>query len=484
MTHDPTTRIEQLSRREHQIATAYAEGESHKEIAARLFLAPSTVRTHLGAVYRKLDVSSKLELLRMLAASEAAEPAATSTGSGSPSIVPPALPRRASVAIMPLSVEAGRLGALARGLVQDIITRLAKLRSMRVIAHGSVLALAGRRMGDREAAELLGVDYCVSGSLLDRGDRIAILMELAETRSSQIMWAERFEHKRSDTLLALDEIGNRVVAAVAAEIETAERNRALLKLPSSLDSWENFHLGLWHMYRFTGPDNERAQALFRSSVAMDPTFARAHAGLSFTHFQNAFLLHPEHREREIALALDAAGESLVADKHDPAAHWAMGRALWLNGSDDQAITEIETSVELSPNFAIGHYTLAFVKSQSGDARQAIGSVDHSRHLSPFDPLMFGMLGARAMALFRLGAHDEAADWAIRAAARPNAHVHIHAIAAYCLAIAGRQREARQYAAGIRKRAPAYQLSDFLAAFRFPGDAERRFREAARLVGLE
>lgn len=57
MTHDPATRIAQLSRREHEIAVAYSEGESHKEIASRLFLAPSTVRTHLSAIYRKLGVS-------------------------------------------------------------------------------------------------------------------------------------------------------------------------------------------------------------------------------------------------------------------------------------------------------------------------------------------------------------------------------------------------------------------------------------------
>jgi TolB-like protein/DNA-binding CsgD family transcriptional regulator len=484
MTHDPATRVARLSRREHEIAVAYAEGESHKQIAARLFLAPSTVRTHLGAVYRKLEVSSKLELLRLLAASDMAEAAARSTADAMPCLEPTALPRRASVAIMPLSVESGESDALARGLVQDIITRLAKLRSMRVIARGSVFALAGHGIGHREAADLLRVDYCVSGSVQLRGDRIALLMELTETRSAQIIWADDFEYRISDTLLALEEIGNRIVAAVAAEIETAERNRALLKPPESLDAWESFHRGLWHMYRFTGPDNEEAQALFRRAVAMDPTFSRAYAGLSFTHFQNAFLLRPEHREREVALAIEAAGESLVADNHDPAAHWAMGRALWLRGSDDQPNAELETSVELSPNFAFGHYTLAFVKSQSGDAREAIGSADHSRYLSPFDPLLFGMLGSRAMALFRLGAYDEAADWAIRAAARPNAHVHIHAIAAYCLAIAGRLREARQFATTIRRSVPAYHVDHFLKAFRFSRDAQARFRKAATLVGLD
>ncbi len=86
-------------------------------------------------------------------------------------------------------------------------------------------------------------------------------------------------------------------------------------------------------------------------------------------------------------------------------------------------------MDLSPNFALGHYALAFVHSQSGDPRAAIGASDHSRSLSPFDPLMFGMLGVRALALVRLSEFEEAAEWAIKAAARPNAHVHILGIAA-------------------------------------------------------
>ena len=156
----------------------------------------------------------------------------------------------------------------------------------------------------------------------------------------------------------------------------------------------------------------------------------------------------------------------MVDDRDPAAHWAMGRALWLRGRHDQSVVELEQAIDLSPNFALGHYTLAFVHSQAGDPRAAIASSDHSRHLSPFDPLLFGMLGARAMALVRLGRFEEAADWGVKAAARPNAHAHILAIAAYCLALAGRLDEARAHLAAIRKTLPRYRVDDFLTAMQF------------------
>ena len=322
-----------------------------------------------------------------------------------------------------------------------MITRLAKLRSLFVIAQGTVFALHERRIGPEEAGRMLNVDYVVSGSVRRQGKRLTVMVELAETRTARIVWAETFDHKLDDAFLVLDEIGNRIVASIASEIETSERNRAVLKPPNSLDAWEAHHRGLWHMYRFNKPDNEQARHFFEMAVRLDPTFARAYAGLSFTHFQNAFQGWAK-REPEIDRAFDAAGQSLMVDDRDPAAHWAMGRALWLRGRQDQSIIELEQTIDLSPNFALGHYTLAFVHSQAGDPSAAIASSDHSRHLSPFDPLLFAMLGARAMALVRLGRFEEAADWGVKAAARPNAHAHILAIAALSLALAGRLDEAR------------------------------------------
>jgi DNA-binding SARP family transcriptional activator len=141
-------------------------------------------------------------------------------------------------------------------------------------------------------------------------------------------------------------------------------------------------------------------------------------------------------------------------------------------------------IDLSPNFALGHYTLAFVHSQAGDPHAAISSSDHSRRLSPFDPLLFGMLGARAMALVRLGRFEEAADWGVKAAARPNAHAHILAIAAFSLALAGRLDEARAYLASIHKSLPRYRVDDFLTAMQFAPEGERLFREGAKRIGMK
>jgi hypothetical protein len=95
-----------------------------------------------------------------------------------------------------------------------------------------------------------------------------------------------------------------------------------------------------------------------------------------------------------------------------------------------------------------------------------------------------MLGARAMAHVRLGQFEEAADWSVKAAARPNAHAHILAIAAYSLALAGRRDDARTYLALIHKALPRYGIDDFLAAFHFDPDDAALFEKGAKRIGTE
>jgi len=461
------------------------DAEAHLAAAVRLFEAEGLDPAPLRQAWRAARAQPIAVSVSVPASASVPSPAATPSA-GAPSdhaLIQPASSRRASIAVMPFTDRTQDRGAFAVGLVRDVITRLAKLRSLFVIAPGTVFALQERRVDPETAGRTLNVDYIVTGSLqIEVGTKITVAVELSETRTARIVWTDVFSRKLDDAFVAFDEIGDRIVASIASEVESAERNRAVLKPPSSLDAWEAHHRGLWHMYRFNKADNEQARHFFEMAVRLDPTFARAYAGLSFTHWQSAFQGWAS-REAETDLAFDAAGRSLMADDRDPAAHWAMGRAMWLRNQHQQSVAELETAVDLSPNFALGHYTLSFVNCQTGDANAAIGSADHSRHLSPFDPLLFGMLASRAMALVRLGRLEEAADWAVKAAARPNAHPHISAIAAFSLALIGRVDEAHTYAAAARRLSPNYNISDFFHSFRFDEPGAAVFRKGAKLIGM-
>ncbi len=453
------------------------EAEEHLAATTRLFDAEGLDYTSLSDAWRL----AKSQQAQIVGKPEHAERSAVSITSESDQETPTTPRQRSSVAVMPFTVQssvADMPGGIGDALAHDVIARLAKLRSVFVIAQGSVFALRDRQIGPEQAGRMLNVQYIVSGTVRRLSQRIVVTAELAEVQTARIVWTEDFDHPLDDAFLVLESIGDRIVASVAGEIETVERNRAILKPPNSLDAWEAHHRGLWHMYRFNKTDNDQAQHFFEIAVRLDPTFSRAYAGLSFTHFQNAFQGWTD-RGPEVERAIASAGQSLMVDERDPAAHLAMGRALWLRGRHEECFAELERTVELSPNFASGHYTLGFVHSQVGDPSLAISSSDHSRYLSPCDPLLFGMLGSRAMALLRLGRYEEAADWGIRAASRPNAHAHIRAIAAYALSLAGQVENARSQIAIIHKDMPGYNIAHFLHAMQFSPDDEHLLRECAK-----
>ena len=382
---------------------------------------------------------------------------------------------------MPFTAATPEDARVADAVTSDIIFGVAKLRSISAIARGTAFAL--RSQTPAAAAAIVNAQYVAAGHLRRDGKRYLVSVELTDPKSGRIFWADELCCNAADSFSAPPLLASRIVVGLDAEVHVIERNRALLTLPASLDAWQAFHRGLAHMYRFTSGSNREAQHFFSRAIALDPAFSRSYAGLSFTHFQNAFLLQAREREREIALAFETAGQALGADPSDPAAHCAIGRALWLRHEHDGAVDELDQSVRLSPNYAFAHYTVAFVHCQTGDPARAIDADDTAIYLSPFDPMLFGMHGTRSFALLRLGKVQEAADFAIRAVQHPNAHVHIHAIAALTLATAGRMEEAHVERRRISTLRPDYNFKQFKDAFHMLDDLKDIYQRAAKLVQI-
>ena len=247
---------------------------------------------------------------------------------------------------------------------------------------------------------------------------------------------------------------------------------ARLTVTENLDAWSAYHLGLQHMYRFNRKDNAAATALFQQAVTRDPGFARAHAGLSFIHFQTAFMHYSDDLAKEIALARHFAVRGLELDPIDPFVNFTMGRTFWLEGDLDSSLAWLERATSISPNYAQGIYARAWTESLAGRGLDGRRHVDLAMRLSPLDPLYYAMLGTRAFTHMVMGEDTEAADWAERAARSPGAHVLIALIAVAAHGLAGDEIRAGSWAANVRSRNPALNRSDFFRAFPMQSEATR------------
>lgn len=406
-------------------------------------------------------------------------PAQAATGADRGPADPP--PGRPSIAILPFQPLGmpGNLVFLGEAIPHEIIQALSRLRWLAVIARGSSFRFrqAGRDLD--LVATALAVRYVLTGIIESRDRRVAVTLELADTTSREILWADRIE----SALDGIDDLRSRIVAHLVSALETHipfnEARIARLHGPEGLDAWANYHIGLGHLYRFTAVDTALAQGCFERAVAADPQFARARAGLSFTSFLEAFLRLGPDPAAAARAARRHAEHSLALDALDPFANFTMGRSFWLTDEPEIAADWLARATALNPNYAQGFYARAFTAMLKGNAAATFAGLDTALHLSPLDPLLYAVHGVRAQMLIQQEDHEAAARWADRAATTPGAHYLIAMIALAANGLAGRHDQAARWRAKVRQLKPDAAAADYLAAFP-TRDAASRGRVAAEL----
>lgn len=376
-------------------------------------------------------------------------------------------PKRPSNAVLPFRVvgEQGQMDFVAQALPDELITDLARLRYLFVIARGSSFRFSSESADVVAIGLALKVGYLITGSVESIGAEVVIRVELSDARTAGVIWNERYRGAASE----IGDLRETIVAGVLANIERRipmhEAARARRMPETQLDAWAAYHLGLDHMFRFNHQDNRRAAELFARAVAQDPHFARAYGGLSFTHFQNAFLYGASDREAQIDAAKEKAEQALRCDALDPFAHFNVGRTHWLEGDVTASLGSFEHSTMLSPNYAQGVYAKAWARTLAGDSAGGDCDAVLALELSPLDPMRFAMVGTRAFAHLTSGDIEQGSIFADQAANTPGAHRHIMLIAAIGAHLTGDREKAAMWLA--RSRSVAEPSSEeFLRAFPF------------------
>ena len=140
---------DRLTDRDAQIAAQYADDQNYQEIADAFCLAPSTVRTHLSSIYRKLEVSSKIELRDVMVDTKEQVPMAGPIGT---------LPERPSIAVLALENMSRDPDQdyLSDGVADDIITALSRSPWLFVIARNTTFTYRGKNVGSERSHISLG----------------------------------------------------------------------------------------------------------------------------------------------------------------------------------------------------------------------------------------------------------------------------------------------------------------------------------------
>jgi TolB-like protein/DNA-binding winged helix-turn-helix (wHTH) protein/Tfp pilus assembly protein PilF len=395
---------------------------------------------------------------------------------------------RPSVAVLPFTSMSGEAEQdyFADGMVEDIITGLARFRSFFVIARNSTFAYKGRNVDIRQIGRELGVRYVVEGSIRTAASRIRVTAQLIEAESGTHIWADRYDRDLGEIFTVQDEITRRIVGAIEPSIRLVEIERVKAKPTGSLDAYDLYLRALPEIFALTEESLQRAEALLRRALTLDPQYSDALAALADCRGRQwhtggvPFETIPA-LQRE---AVELARRAIAADPNNGPALAVGAYVLAVSGGEFEEAQELGArAVRVQPN---SDYVLALcgqVLVHSGDSQAAIGFFEQARRLNPFDPRGYITLNGIAMAHFHAERMEQAAHWSRRALAeRPTWHVarRYHAAA---LAYLGRLEEARAEIAALLAMQPNSSLTrSRTARFRFSTMGEL-YLGGLRMAGL-
>ena len=411
--------------------------------------------------------------------------ATTTTAPAQAGAAPPT--DRHAIAVLPFDNMSGdpEQEYFADGIVEDIISALSRYRWFPVVARNSSFSYKGRAVDVTRIGQELGARYLVEGSVRKGGDQVRITVQLIDAESGNHIWAQHYDSPLDAVFTVQDEITEAIVAAMEPELGSTERTRAKHKPPDSLDAWDCYHRGLWHLYLFTRQSNARAQQLMRRAISMDSGFTLAYAGLADSLYMEMLHGYSKTRDQSLADAFEAARQAVVLDDKHAGAHFSLGRVYYLRHEHDAAIASLQTAVTLNPSFADAYYGLAFALVLAGRPSEALDPINHALRLSPHDPYHWIFLVARALALTLLRRFEEAVVDINQAARHPGAKITAFILQSGCLALAGRDEEARAALATARQFEPELSVGyiRLLMPFKNPGDLDEVI-ETLRELGLQ
>ncbi|MBV9342681.1 MAG: protein kinase [Acidobacteria bacterium] len=163
------------------------------------------------------------------------------------------------------------------GMTEDIITELAKIKTLQVFPRAAVLVHRDKPVTAPEVGKQLNAAYVLGGSVRRAGNRMRITAQLVETRTGHTVWADRYDREIKDVFEVQDDIARSISQALRISLSPQEEKTIEKKPTESLQAYDYFLRGRNYTHR---ENLEFAMQMFEHAIRLDPEFALAHAGIA------------------------------------------------------------------------------------------------------------------------------------------------------------------------------------------------------------
>jgi len=285
-----------------------------------------------------------------------------------------------SVAVMPLENLSGdsTQDYFVDGISDELLTRLAKVSSLRVISRSSAMRLKTAHKPIAEIAKTLNVDALVEGSVVRAGDRVRVTAKLADPATGRDLWAESYERDVRDTLALQADVAMAIARAINLTLTMPERTRLSTVRPMSPDAYEAFLKGRYHWNKRTPAGIAKSIEYYQRSLTIEPGNAIVYASLATSYSQS----QSAPRER-FPRAREAALKALELDDSLAEGYEALASIKqWYEWDFRGAEQLYERAVALSPGYATAHQRLGLLLANTGRVDAAIAQALRARELDP------------------------------------------------------------------------------------------------------
>jgi len=318
----------------------------------------------------------------------------------------PAPKWRNSIAVLPfdnISPEQGQ-DYFCDGLTDELITKLSKIKDLKVIAKTSTFSFKGKEIDIRDIGKKLNVATVLEGGVRKAGNKLRITAQLINVADASHLWSDTYDREITDIFTIQEEIALAIVDALRLRILGEERTKLVKRPTENLEAYNLYILGRYFFNRATEEDFKKSIAYFLQALAKDPSFALAYAGLANTYVYLCWDVWMAPKEG-YPKAREAATKALELDESLGEAHAALGTIKFYFDWDlSGAELEFQRALKLSAGSPTVYSLYGYYLSLTGRFNEAIACFMRAIELDPVTP---GAIFDLGMSYSLAGRYDEA-----------------------------------------------------------------------------
>ena len=366
-------------------------------------------------------------------------------------------------------------------MTEDIITDLAKISGLFVIARNSSFTYKGRSVKVEQVGQDLGVRYVVEGSIRKAGTRVRITAQLIDATTGGHVWAERYNRELTDIFALQDDVTQQIVRALQVKLTAGEQERRSRAPTDNMAAYDYYWRGVEYYYRRTQEANTQARELFARAIALDARFAAAYALLGRTHLTE-WAVGWSNDPQSVERAAELVHQAVSFDTTSAQAHLALGYIYVWQKHYEQAIAEARQAIALNPNDAEGYAALGDILNYAGRPAEVREVMEHAMRLDPHYPAEY--LSNIGRAYFLLGQHAEAIALLHRVVIRNPEYGPAHVRLTILYSELGRLAEAQAELAEVVRIYPRLSLEHYRRAPYKDLAVMERYMNGLRQAGLQ